>query len=204
MDAAIILIENYGGSGMFEYLVPVFNNGGSFSPSSGYLLGDRVVVNSINIEGGSILLDMIVHNPNDPLCCPSQAMSQAFKFYLGAGLIQVHVSSGTPADGLRDIVIDTPGEGDEVTKQIQLTGNVSISPFENTLLVRIVDANNIAIYEGPIMVSAVDLGAPGSFDVLVDISSSSASSGMIRIEVLDISMADGSTMAMDSVDVKLK
>jgi len=203
-DAIVILVENYGGSGMFEYLVPVFNNGGSVSPSSGYLLGDRVAVNSIKIEGGRIYLDMMVQGPNDPLCCPSQVMTQSFKFYWGPGLVQVGVSSGTQANGLREIVIDTPMEGAEVTKMIKLTGNVSISPFENTLLVRIVDANNIPIYEGPIMVTASDMGAPGSFNAVVDISSSAASPGMIRIEVLDISMADGSTMAMDTVDVNLK
>lgn len=203
-DAAIVLVENYGGSGMFEYLVPVFNNGGSASPSSGFLLGDRVAVNSIMIEDGRILLDMVVQGPNDPFCCPSQAMTQTFKFYWGPGLIQVGVSSGTPTGGLREIDIENPTASTEVSKQIHLTGKVSISPFENTLLVRIVDANNIPIYQGPIMVSAADIGAPGSFETLVDISSSSPSSGMIRIEVLDISMADGSTIAMDSVDVNLK
>jgi hypothetical protein len=116
----------------------------------------------------------------------------------------VHATSGTPANGLREIVIETPGEGEKVTSRIRLTGSVSISPFENTLVVRIMDANNNQIYQGPIMVSAADIGAPGAIDALVDISDSPVSSGMIRIEILDISMADGSTLAMDSVEVKLK
>jgi hypothetical protein len=147
---------------------------------------------------------MQVHAPNDALCCPNQSMTQSFKFYWGPGLVLVHATSGTPANGLREIVIETPGEGEKVTSRIRLTGSVSISPFENTLVVRIMDANNNQIYQGPIMVSAADIGAPGAIDALVDISDSPVSSGMIRIEILDISMADGSTLAMDSVEVKLK
>ena len=203
-DAAIILVENYGGSGAFEYLVPVFNNSGAPLPSSGFFLGDRVVVNSLNIADGRIILDMLVQAPNDPLCCPSQPMTQSYKFYWGPGLIPVKVSSGTPTGGLREIVFDTPREGDEVSNPIQLTGKVSISPFENTLVVRIMDSNNNQIYQGPIMVSSPDMGAPGSFDAMVDISGSPVSPGMIRIEILDISMADGSTLAMDSVELILK
>ena len=203
-DAAIILAENYGGSGQFMYLVPVFNSGGFPSPSSGYFLGDRVTVNSIGIANSRITLDMLVHSPNDALCCPSQAMTQSFKFYWGPGLIQVHSTSGTPAGGLREIVIDSPVNSSEVSNQIQITGSVSISPFENTLLVRIMDANNSPFYQGPIQVDTPDMGAPGTFDVLVDLSSFPADPGMIRIEIMDLSMADGSILAMDSVDVKLK
>lgn len=203
-DAAIILVENYGGTGRFEYLVPVFNNSGSALPSSGLFLGDRVAINSMEIADGRIRLEMLVHGPNDPICCPSQPMTQSFKFYWGPGLIQVHATSSTPSGDVREIVIESPDKESQVSMQIQLTGSVSISPFENTLEVRIVDVNNIQIYQGAIMVSAPDFGAPGNFDVLVDLSGSSISSGMIRIEILDISMADGSTLAMDSVDVTLK
>jgi hypothetical protein len=203
-DAAIILVENYGGTGQFEYLVPVFNSGASLSSSSGYFLGDRVAVNSMSIVDGRITLDMLVHAPNDGLCCPSQSMTQSFHFYWGPDLVLVHAISGTSADALREISIEAPTAGSEVTNQIQLKGSVIIAPFENTLLVRIMDVNNTPIYQGPIMVSAPGMGVPGTFDALVDLSSSSTSPGSIRIEVMEMSMADGSTLAMDSVDVTLK
>ena len=203
-DAAIVLVENYGGTGEFEYLVPIFNNDGSPLPSSGYFLGDRVAVNSLTIADDRIMLDMMMQGPNDPMCCPSVPMIQSFKFYWGPGLVLVHVSSKTPLGDLREIVIETPGKGDEVANHFQLTGNVSISPFENTLMVRILDADNTPIYQGPIMVSSPDLGAPGNFDVMVDISDSPVRAGVLRIEIVDVSMADGSTLAMDSVDVVLK
>ncbi len=205
LDAAIILAENYGGTGQFEYLVPVFNNDGSPSPSSGYFLGDRVVVNSIGIVNDRITLEMLVHAPNDALCCPSQIMTQSYRFYWGPGLVQVYVTSGTPEGGLREIVIESPANSSEVSNHIQLTGRVSISPFENTLLVRIMDSDNNPIYQGPIQVNTPDMGAPGTFDAQVNLSSShQVIPGKIRIEILDISMADGSVLAMDSVDVNLK
>jgi len=204
-DAGIILTENYGGTGQFVYLVPVFFiDGGAATPSSGLFLGDRVAVNSMKIEDGKIILDMLVHAPNDGLCCPSQTMVQSFRFYWGPGLVLVHAVSGTTGNTVREINIDTPTPGTQVTNQIQVKGRVSIAPFENTLLLRIIDVNNTPIYEGPIMVSAPDMGAPGTFDTLVDISSGLPNPGSIRIEVSEVSMADGSTLTLDSVEVTLK
>jgi len=204
LDAAIILAENYGGTGQFEYLVPVFNSDGHPSPSSGYFLGDRVVVNSIGITNSLINLDILTHAPNDALCCPSQVMTQSFRFYWGPGLVQVHTTSRTPAGGLREIIIESPINSREVSNQVQITGRVSISPFENTLLVRMMDSNNIPAYQGPIQVNSPDMGAPGTFDTMVELSSTPINPGMIRIEIMEISMADGSILAMDSVDVFLK
>jgi len=203
-DAAVVLAENYGGTGQFEYLVPVFFiAGGAISPSSGFFLGDRVKVNSMSITGGTITLDMLVQAPNDGLCCPSLPMTQSFRFYSGPGLTLVHATSGS-GSAYREIKVDLPIPASEVTRQIQLKGSVTIAPFENTLKVRILDSNYGPIYDGSITVTATDLGAPGTFDVIIDLSASPTTGGMIHIEILDVSMADGSTIALDSVDVILK
>ena len=34
-------------------------------------LGDRVKINSLSIQAGKIIIDMVVHGPNDPACCPT-------------------------------------------------------------------------------------------------------------------------------------
>jgi hypothetical protein len=203
-DAAVVLAENYGGTGQFEYLVPVFFiEGGAVSPSSGIFLGDRVKVNSMSISAGVITMDMLVHAPNDGLCCPSLSMSQSYRFYSGPGLTMVHATSGA-GTAFREIKIEIPAPGSEVTRKIQIKGSVTIAPFENTLKVRISDSNYGQIYEGPIMVTAAGMGAPGTFDVIIDLSTSPTTGGTLHIEVLDVSMADGSTIALDSVDVVLK
>lgn len=203
-DAAVILAENYGGTGQFEYLVPVFFiDGGAVSPSSGIFLGDRVKVNSMTISNGVIVLDMLVHAPNDGLCCPSLSMSQSYRFYSGPGLTMVHATSGA-GTAFREIKIELPAPGSEVTGKIQIKGSVTIAPFENTLKVQILDSNYGPIYDGPIMVTAADLGAPGTFDVVIDLSAIPTDGGPLHIEISEVSMADGSILALDSVDVILK
>ena len=203
-DAAILLVENLGGTGDFYNLVPVFNNDGAPSPSSGYHLGDRVIVNSVIIADQLIHLEMLVQAPNDPLCCPSLPMRKSFKFYWGPGLVEVQVSSGTSAQGMRTVEIENPIDGGIVSNPFRLSGKVSIAPFENTLMVKILDSNEIPVYQGPVMVIAPDIGSPGTFDADIDLSGSPVLPGKYRIEILDVSMADGSILAMDSIDIQLK
>jgi hypothetical protein len=42
------------------------------------LLGDRVKVNSVRIEENLIVVDMVTHGPNDPMCCPTQQVVQRY------------------------------------------------------------------------------------------------------------------------------
>ncbi len=52
---------------------------------------------------------------------------------------------------------------------------------------------------GPVNVDAADLGAPGTFNVTLDLGAFPP--GRIRIELSDLSAADGSVLALDSVMV---
>ena len=70
-DVAIILNSHGGGSGSFYELVVIINDSGEPSYVSCQALGDRVIINSVVIQSGIINLDMVVHGPNDGLCCPS-------------------------------------------------------------------------------------------------------------------------------------
>jgi len=218
-DAAVILVENNGGTGQFEYLVPVFyiagtQAAGGASANNGFFLGDGVTVNSMRTENGVITLNMLVHSPNDGLCCPGQPMTQSYRFYWGIGLVMVHATSETADDAVREITIDTPAAGTQVSAQIHVKGNVTVAPLENNLLIRVLDVNNTPLYQRPIPVSASDTSAAGSFDIIVDLSSPVVYPGPIRIEisevrivdgieVMEVNMIDGSALALDSVDVIL-
>lgn len=202
-DAAVILAENYGGTGTFEYLVPVFNSGSNLAPSSGYFLGDRVQVNAISISNGIIKLDLLTHAPNDSLCCPSQSMTQSFRFISGPGLVMVRATSGA-ASGLREITINGPAAGSQVSTTFHITGSVSIAPFENTLRLQVFDAGNMLVYSSSILVNSADVGMPATFDVSLDLSTASVTPGAIRVELSELSMADGSLLDLDSVDLVLK
>ena len=70
-DAAVLLVENSGGTGSFVYLAAVLNSEGMPENVSTMLLGDRVSPESIVIVDGEIVLEAATHAEDDPLCCPS-------------------------------------------------------------------------------------------------------------------------------------
>jgi len=70
-DAAVILDSSGGGSGHFYELAIIINKGGKPFYLTSEKLGDRVIINSIVIQSGKIILDMITHGPNDGMCCPT-------------------------------------------------------------------------------------------------------------------------------------
>lgn len=109
----------------------------------------------------------------------------------------------TPDDRPRTITIESPANGSEVFKSVQIKGSVAIAPFENTLVYRIFDVGGVELAIGAITVSAPDLGAPGTFDENI-LLGNILSGAVIRMEVQDISAEDGSLFAMDSVELVVK
>ncbi|MFQ5812502.1 MAG: META domain-containing protein [Anaerolineae bacterium] len=87
-DAAVILAANAGGSGTFISLEAVRNEGGKPVHVATYSLGDRARIESLAIEGGQILLEMITHGPDDPMCCPTQRVRNVYALE-GDTLIEV-------------------------------------------------------------------------------------------------------------------
>jgi hypothetical protein len=87
-DATVILDGTCGGSGSFRELAIIINQDGKPYYLTSKDLGDRVVINSMDIESGIITLDMIVHGPEDGICCPS--VPKIFKYKLsGDQLVEV-------------------------------------------------------------------------------------------------------------------
>ncbi len=78
-DAAVILVANPGGSGTFYHLAAVFNQGGTPKHVASQSLGDRIQVKSLSIKSGEIILNMVVHGPSDPLCCPTVVVTRTYK-----------------------------------------------------------------------------------------------------------------------------
>jgi hypothetical protein len=88
-DGVVILNARYGGTGAFKYLAVVVNRDGQPHNVATTFLGDRTVINAIDIlPSGEIHVDAIVHAPEDPLCCPT--LAQILRFQLvGEELIQL-------------------------------------------------------------------------------------------------------------------
>ena len=72
IDAIIILGERFGGSGYWQYIIPVINNTGDPYPVKPFRLEDRTVIKSIYKKGVIVYLDLLVHDIQDGACCPSK------------------------------------------------------------------------------------------------------------------------------------
>ena len=78
-DAAVVLVNNPGGSGTFEYLAAVVNRDGEPVNVASVFLGDRVQITALAIVDGRIELDVVTHGPDDPLCCPTLEERRVFE-----------------------------------------------------------------------------------------------------------------------------
>jgi hypothetical protein len=105
-----------------------------------------------------------------------------------------------PTGPARSIALDTPQSGATISSPVQVSGQVSVSPFEATLRGRVYDAQGQVLGEGPIMVAA-EMGQPGSFNGSIRFRATTGGPG--RVEVADISPKDGSVLASAAVDVVL-
>jgi len=79
-DAAVILDGTCGGSGDFRELAIVINQNGNPYYLTSKDLGDRVLINYLTIDAGTITLDMLIQGPNDGMCCPT--LHKIYKYKL--------------------------------------------------------------------------------------------------------------------------
>jgi len=79
-DAVAVLASNTMGSGVFFELTALVADMESdvVRQTHSVILGDRIKVNAIGMESGQITLDLTVHKPEDPSCCPSQKIKKRF------------------------------------------------------------------------------------------------------------------------------
>jgi hypothetical protein len=71
-DAVVVLVSSGGGSGIFYQLVAVTQRNGMVETPAVKSLGDRIMINQINITNRIVTVDMITHGPDDPSCCPTE------------------------------------------------------------------------------------------------------------------------------------
>ena len=87
IEAAAILQTNTGGSGGFLDLAVVEERDGKAVNSAVLYLGDRLRVHALTIVDGKIVLDVTMHAPDDPMCCPSLRTTRRFQLERG-GLVE--------------------------------------------------------------------------------------------------------------------
>ena len=76
--AAVVLITDPGGSGTFYDLAVVVEQDGAPVNVATTLLGDRVQIKAVSVVGNEIIVEMVTHGPDDPMCCPTQDTVQTY------------------------------------------------------------------------------------------------------------------------------
>lgn len=201
-EVAALISENYGGTGVFVFLAVYANIDGVLTFQASTIVDDRPQLNELSVENREIFLDAVIHDSDDPMCCPTLKTMRHYRF-VDNQLDLTDYTTFTPDGRPRTITIQSPTNGAEVFTSVQMKGDVTVAPFENNLVYRIFDVSGIELSAGPIAVSAADLGAPGTFDVVIPLGKV-LSDSVIRIEVQDLSAADGSLLAMNSVELVVK
>lgn len=201
-EIAALVSENYGGTGVFVFLAIYEYVNGTPTFQTSMIVDDRPQLNGLSIENGEVFLDAIIHGTDDPMCCPTLKTMRHYRL-VDQQLDMTDYTTFTPDGRPRTITIESPTNGDEVFSSVPMKGDVSIAPFENNLVYRIFDTSGIELAAGPITVSAPDPGAPGTFDAVIPLGNI-LSGSTVRIEVQDLSAADGSLLGMDSVELVVK
>ena len=201
-DAAFVLSENMGGTGFFMSVVVILNQDGSPVQSASRYLDDRAQLNGIIIIGGRIAVDAVIHSFEDPLCCPNFPVVETLRLQ-GGELVLRRFTSRTPGGDERAITITGPAEGAAASGSVQVVGSVTISPFENTLTYRIYDLGGTELAVGSFLVAAEEMGGPGTFNATISLAGIAAGT-TVRLKILDLSAADGSRLAMDSVELRVE
>ncbi len=129
LDAAVILLANTSGTGAFFYLAAMVGGNGTLENTDTIYLGDRVVVETITIQDRMVNLQMIVHGPQDGLCCPSVKTTQTYLFDNGRLVTQAEKIAAP----LADEVIHALKTKDmaKVSEFVEPSTGVRFSPYTN-------------------------------------------------------------------------
>ncbi len=202
-EVTALVAENYGGSGTFVFLAVYADVEGTLTFLTSLIVDDRPQVNAMSIDNGDVYLDVVVHGMDDPMCCPTFRTARQYRLFPNNQLDIVDLTTFTPDGDPRTITIEAPPSGSDVYGAVQVRGSVTIAPFENNLEYHILDLAGVELSIGAVSVDSPGLGAPGTFDTVIKLGNI-LSGAVVRLEVRDVSAADGSTLAMDSIELVVK
>lgn len=87
ITAAAILEVNEGGTALVSELHAIRVERGIPKDLGFVMLGDRVGVKSLVVNGGEITVNMVTHGPDDPSCCPTLQRSATYRL-AGSALVR--------------------------------------------------------------------------------------------------------------------
>ena len=85
-DAALILVQDPGGSGIFYYAAAAINASGTAQGTNAVLLGDRVAPQNIQIQNGQIVVNYADRNAGESMATPPSVGVTKYLIYRGSVL----------------------------------------------------------------------------------------------------------------------
>ena len=154
-ESAVFLIENSGGTGSFLYLALLERRGGAVRNTGTLMIGDRTQVRDFQIEAGRMIVDVIQHDPEDGMCCPTRKTRRTWKLV----------------------------ENDIVEEEPILSGNISTADLQGIeWVLKMIDSDDVISGDTPVTLLLSDgriSGVSGCNRYFADIEESSP--GEIRI-----------------------
>ena len=78
-DTVVVLTQQPGGSGTFYYVAAVLNRASGVTATPAVLLGDRIAVNSVRLDGNTIVVELLDRASGQPFTTsPSVSVSKRF------------------------------------------------------------------------------------------------------------------------------
>lgn len=201
-DAVVLLAEKNVLHEVLVSLIVLIQENGEFNQKADLLIGKDAEIYSITIDHAEITLNALLRNTGEDMDLPERNVWQTYQYW-GETLVLTKVSSSINQGTLRTIEISSPVDGDQVGASVFLKGGMPVSPFENNLRFTVFDMEGQLLTQSGFMVDAEEMGTPAVFSNKVDLPPL-PSGTRVRLELADLSMADGSLIAMDSVWVTIK
>ncbi len=129
-DAAVILTAQTGGSGTFYYLYGVLNDKGTPKPSSPELLGDRIKLKSLTIQGGEILANFLTQGPKDAMTNPTLDTTRQYRLQ-GSALVNTTPATPTAVVPTKAPVVATAKPAATATSKAPAPPKGSIAYHKN-------------------------------------------------------------------------
>ena len=198
----LLIAESMGGTGVFYSVTAMVSENGSFHQTNSGSVDDRPIIHSIEIVDGEIVLNVNVHGPNDAMVDPTLNVMKTYRLYNGK--MTLWRQTQLLADGkVRSIDIESPVDYSEVSGDVVLKGSMPFAPFENTLLLQIYGENTFTTLTNSLMVTSADAGMPATINTTIPINMFK-SGELVRIQLVEVSMADGSPMAIDTIVIRVR
>ncbi len=185
-DAAVILEINSGGTGRFFDLIALLNQDGAPTQAGFTAIGDRQVINRLEIADGRIILDYLTQPLDGPLCCPNEHRLRSYVMDVrvlrlaSEQILDSPTAQATPLPNA--ILIELPATGGQLVSPQQVSGRVSQVPPQGILNYRITDMKESLLLQGEVPVKG-EPGGPGTFTF--QFSLDAVSPGLVCVEIVD-------------------